>query len=137
MPRNENAPAAQERGRGQGKRQASAADAPSIAYAAPPDHDVPLGLQRSPYDSDGGALIGRDPRELTREEWSELRPARLVGLKAIRAKCLDCAHTGAEVRRCTAIACALWPLRMGSVPRGFRTAADHAEDRDDGVHDEN
>jgi hypothetical protein len=84
---------------------------------------VPLGLQRSPFASDGGELIGRDPNDITREEWKALRPVRMVGLRAMRAKCLDCAHTPGEVRRCVMLDCALWPFRMGSVPRGCRASA--------------
>src|SRR5258708_8012199 len=36
-------------------------------------------------------------------------------MKVIRAKCIDCsAGSEAEVRKCVAINCALWPYRMGS-----------------------
>lgn len=38
-------------------------------------------------------------------------------LKAIRAKCLDCCYDQtAEIRKCTAINCALWPFRAGVHP---------------------
>lgn len=39
---------------------------------------------------------------------------RLTRGQAIRAKCLDCCcgHS-AEVRKCTATDCPLWPYRMG------------------------
>jgi hypothetical protein len=41
-------------------------------------------------------------------------------LRVIRAKCLDCsAGMESEVRKCTAIGCALWPYRMATNP--FRT----------------
>jgi hypothetical protein len=46
----------------------------------------------------------------------------LVGQTSIpgptgRAKCLDCSGgNDAEVRKCTAVGCALWPLRMGLNP---------------------
>jgi hypothetical protein len=38
-------------------------------------------------------------------------------MSVIRAKCQDCsAGNLAEVRRCTAVGCALWPYRMGHNP---------------------
>ena len=37
-------------------------------------------------------------------------------MKAIRAYCLDCAGRPAEVRKCVAVDCALWPFRMGTNP---------------------
>ena len=80
-------------------------------------------LQVSPYSSDGGNLIGRDPRELNAEDWRQLRSDFPIGLRAIRAKCLDCVYTPAEVRRCVCVDCPLWPFRMGSVPKGYREAA--------------
>ena len=77
-------------------------------------------LQVSPYESDGGNLVGRDPRFICAKDWegSQLR----VGLKAIRAKCLDCAGVPGEVRKCVQTGCPLWPLRMGTVPKGFKLA---------------
>lgn len=63
----------------------------------------------------GGA--GVDPREIS--DWAEWDRQMLVGLKAIRAKCLDCAHTAGEIKKCPVEACPLWPLRMGTVPRAF------------------
>jgi hypothetical protein len=123
MRQQQRTPAAGQRGRGRGERHATAANIPSIAQDAAANHDVPLGLQQSPFASDGGALIGRDPRDLTQEELQALHPVRLVGLKAIREKCLDCAHAAAEVRKCTVVRCALWPLRMGEVPPGYRASS--------------
>ena len=84
-------------------------------------------LEPSPYDADGGHLIGRDPRTIT--DWSDYPGQRLVGLRAIRAKCLDCSHTQSEVRKCTAVSCPLWPLRMAAVPKGYRPPIDAAERR--------
>jgi len=38
-------------------------------------------------------------------------------IRAIRAKCVDCCGGyAAEVRKCTAIDCPLWPFRMGVNP---------------------
>lgn len=81
-------------------------------------------LETSPFSTDGGALIGRDPRTIPAEDWCG-RPL-VTGLSAIRAKCLDCAHNSAEVRKCVQTDCPLWPLRMGSVPKGMRKAAHEA-----------
>lgn len=75
-------------------------------------------LEQSPYDADGGNLIGRDPRKIT--DWTDYPGQHRVGLKAIRAKCIDCANTATEVRKCTAVSCPLWPLRMAAVPKGYR-----------------
>src|SRR6056297_1973809 len=55
-----------------------------------------LGLEPSPYANDEGKIIGRDPRELSAAEWQQLRQRLPVGLEAIRAKCMDCAHTPSE-----------------------------------------
>lgn len=81
-------------------------------------------LETSPFSTDGGALIGRDPRTITAEDWRG-RPL-VTGLAAVRAKCLDCAHNSTEVRKCIQTDCPLWPLRMGSVPKGLRKAAHEA-----------
>lgn len=79
-------------------------------------------LEPSCYEADDGNLIGRDPRKIAAEDWPHDLPL-LVGLKAIRAKCLDCAADNtAEVRKCTATTCPLWPLRTGAVPKGFKIA---------------
>lgn len=40
---------------------------------------------------------------------------RLTRKQAIREKCIDCSGGNkAEVRRCPATKCALWPYRMGA-----------------------
>jgi hypothetical protein len=77
-------------------------------------------LQVSPFASDCGQLIGRNPCDIPPEDW--LGNPLLVGLKAIRAKCIDCAFDAKEVRKCVVTDCALWPLRMGAVPRGLNLA---------------
>ena len=78
-------------------------------------------LQVSPFENDGGQMIGRDPRRIPTEDWRD-RPF-LSGLAAMRAKCLDCAFDPKEVRKCVQTECPLWPLRMGSVPKGYRLGA--------------
>jgi hypothetical protein len=63
-----------------------------------------------------GGEAGVDPRDLPRDLLAEAhRPAPL--LDAIREKCLDCSgYQPAEIARCTAVACSLWPYRMGTNP---------------------
>ncbi|SPJ31474.1 hypothetical protein TRM7615_05017 [Falsiruegeria mediterranea M17] len=78
-------------------------------------------LQTSPFAKDAGQWIGRDPRDVPSEDWSN--SSFLVGLAAIRAKCLDCAFNTKEIRKCVQTDCPLWPLRMGCVPKGYRKAA--------------
>lgn len=80
-------------------------------------------LEKSTSEYDGGMMIGRDPRKLTVEDFKQagvdLRPVA----EAVRAKCIDCcAGSIGEVRKCTAVQCPLWPLRMGVFPRALRKA---------------
>lgn len=78
-------------------------------------------LEVSPYETDNSALIGRDPRRINAEELEASGVDLRVGMKAIRAKCMDCCgENHSEVRKCTATGCPLWLLRMGSVPKGVR-----------------
>ena len=62
-------------------------------------------LEVSPYASDGGQLIGRDPRDIPAEDYVDR--LFLFGLQAIRAKCLDCALDPKEVRKLS------FPLKTG------------------------
>jgi hypothetical protein len=73
-------------------------------------------LEISPYQADEGELIGKHPSDV---------PSQILTLKfraqnpskAIREKCLDCCcGNAAEVRKCVAIDCPLWPFRMGTNP---------------------
>ena len=63
-----------------------------------------------------GEKVGRLPGFLGTEA------LRLLGhpespVAAIRAKCVDCSGGSmAEARKCTAINCPLWPMRMGVNP---------------------
>ena len=45
--------------------------------------------------------------------------------KAMRAFCLTCVVTGAEVRRCQERRCPLWPYRFGKNPRASRRTPNH------------
>lgn len=84
-------------------------------------------LEPSPWEADAGELIGRDPRQLTADEFREHLPDVAVGLKAMRAKCLDCCvGQPSEIRKCVSTDCALWPFRMGSYPPGLRVAKGQA-----------
>jgi hypothetical protein len=70
-----------------------------------------------PYPSERNELVGRDPRELSPADLAAAGIEAAPVLKIVRAKCLDCCGgSEKEVRLCMAIACPLWPLRMGSNP---------------------
>lgn len=65
----------------------------------------------------GGKPQGRDPRALGRDEIGLAGHEKSPILSVIRAKCLDCSgYQQSEVRKCTAVRCALWPYRMGANP---------------------
>jgi len=64
-----------------------------------------------------GALVGRDPREMTTEELAQLGHERISPMKALRLRCLDCcAGSPARVRLCESVTCPSWPFRMGRSP---------------------
>lgn len=79
-------------------------------------------------DSVEGVPVGRDPRRMDAVELEALGRPRISRGDAIRAKCIECAgNSPAEVRRCGAIDCALWPFRMGTDPyREKREMSDEA-----------
>jgi hypothetical protein len=73
-------------------------------------------LEISPYQADEGELIGKHPGDVPSEILS-LKFRAQNPLKAIREKCLDCCcENAAEVRKCVAVDCPLWPFRMGTNP---------------------
>lgn len=73
-------------------------------------------LEVSTYDSDGGNLIGKSPRSVSKPDLIALGHPH-APIKAIRAKCLDCCGgSEAEVRKCVSVTCPLWPMRMGRNP---------------------
>jgi hypothetical protein len=73
-------------------------------------------LEISPYQADGGELIGRHPGDVSPEKLS-LKFRAQNPLKAMRTKCIDCCcGDTSEVRKCVAVDCALWPYRMGTNP---------------------
>jgi hypothetical protein len=64
-----------------------------------------------------GERIGRDPRKMTQDQFQSIGHLQKPLLDVIRAKCLDCCcENQAEVRRCMAVPCALWPYRLGTNP---------------------
>ena len=82
--------------------------------------------QRAGYEPDGDHLIGRDPREMMREELEAIGHEPMSPMEAIRAKCLDCcAGSAYEVRCCVAMACPSWPFRTGKNP--WRAPASEAQ----------
>jgi hypothetical protein len=73
-------------------------------------------LEISAFQADEGELIGKHPSEVPAEILS-LNFRAQKPLKAIREKCLDCCcGNAAEVRKCVAVDCALWPYRMDTNP---------------------
>ena len=73
-------------------------------------------LEISPFQSDKGELIGKHPSDVSSPILS-LNFRAQNPLRAIREKCLDCCcGHAAEVRKCVAVDCALWPFRMGTNP---------------------
>lgn len=80
-------------------------------------------LEISPYEIDKGNSIGRDPRKLTGEDFAQAGVELHVPRKAIRLACLNCAGgQEAEVRKCVAVTCPLWGMRMGGLSRELRRA---------------
>ncbi len=60
-------------------------------------------------------LVGKNPLFLDGVQLEAAGIERTTPLKANRAHCIDCCGGNeAEVRRCVAVKCALWHLRMGT-----------------------
>lgn len=66
--------------------------------------------------AENGETEGVHPDTLGKDDFPEFTSVYRV----IRAKCLDCAHTESEVRKCVATDCPLWPFRMGRKPKALR-----------------
>lgn len=78
-------------------------------------------LEPSPFDADGGEIIGRDPKLIPLSAFSSAGVEILRPFKAIRARCIDCCGgSPTEVRKCVSIKCPLWPMRMGKLPAHLR-----------------
>lgn len=73
--------------------------------------------QKAVLEKRAGWDVGRDPRQVSRDELIAAGHKPMSPLKALRARCIDCcAAQPGEVRLCTAVACPSWPFRMGSNP---------------------
>ena len=71
--------------------------------------------QRALLEKRDGWDIGRDPRQVSRDELIAAGHKPMSPLRALRARCIDCcAAQPSEVRLCTAVACPSWPFRMGA-----------------------
>ena len=71
--------------------------------------------------------VGRNPLEIGHKELKKAGIEPCSPMEAIRARCIDCSNTAHEVARCTAVACPLWPFRMGASP--FRATRVMTEDQ--------
>ena len=82
-------------------------------------------IEPSPFAADERRLIGRDPRQLSPDDFAHAGAPLMLAKDAIRAKCLDCCSGSAgEVRKCVATSCPLWPFRVtGSLPKALKRAA--------------
>jgi hypothetical protein len=96
----------------------------TIFIVMPPERQ-PLLIPSTPR-CDRGRLVGADPRRLAPGQASAAGLTERSPMKAIRAYCLVCAGRPAEVRKCVAIHCPLWLLRMGRWPGRRRRAAERA-----------
>jgi hypothetical protein len=73
--------------------------------------------QKALLEKRDGWDVGRDPRQVSRDELIAAGHKPMSPLKALRARCIDCcADQPSEVRLCTAVACPSWPFRMGANP---------------------
>ena len=101
-------------------------------------------LDRSTYGSSTSPLIvrhadgsteGKNPQQLTPTELAAVGHTSQPIFKVIRAKCLDCSGgSRSEAAACTAVACALWPYRLGAnpfaKPRGRAyTGSEHSSEK--------
>ncbi len=63
-----------------------------------------------------GEMVGLDPRSAGKKLLQVLGHPESP-LRAIRAFCVECSGgNAAEARKCTAVTCPLWPMRMGKNP---------------------
>jgi hypothetical protein len=87
-------------------------------------------LEISPFQSDGGELIGKHPRDVPSEMLS-LKFRVQNPLKALRERCLDCCcGSASEVRKCVSVDCPSWPFRMSTNPFRKKRELSSAEKRE-------
>jgi hypothetical protein len=85
-----------------------------------------IGVEKMP----NGETQGLDPRKMPTILLEKIGHKKSPLLRIIQAKCLDCSHSASEVRKCTAVDCALWPYRMGENPfKPERSEAQREADR--------
>lgn len=73
-------------------------------------------LEPSPFESDGGNYVGKDPRKMGKATLGALGGPESP-IKAIRAYCIECSGDSvSEARKCVATECPLWRFRMGINP---------------------
>ena len=83
--------------------------------------------QKALFEKRGGRLVGRDPRQVSRAEFTAAGIEPASPLDALRSRCLDCTGDAPdEVRLCAAVACLAWPFRMGVNPWADEQVADAA-----------
>jgi hypothetical protein len=86
--------------------------------------------QKALLEKRDGWDVGRDPRQLSRDELIAAGHKPISPLKALRARCIDCKGGElSEVRRCAHLDCPAWPYRMGTNPWQASLSADVLEAR--------
>ena len=64
-----------------------------------------------------GHRIGRDPRQMKREELRAMGHVPTPVLAAIRSYCIDCSGgSPSEAAKCMVLSCPLWPFRTKANP---------------------
>lgn len=75
-------------------------------------------MNRAPYFEtlSTGEEVGKTPRSLSKSLLRALGHPESP-IRAIRRFCVECSGGNeAEARKCTAVVCPLWPMRMGHNP---------------------
>jgi hypothetical protein len=86
--------------------------------------------QKALLEKRDGWDVGRDPRQVSRDELIAAGHKPTSALNALRARCIDCkAGELSEVRRCAHLDCPAWPYRMGTNPWQSPISADVLEAR--------
>jgi hypothetical protein len=73
--------------------------------------------QKALLEKQAGRDVGKDPRNVSKEELEKAGHKPMSPTKALRLRCLDCCGGQPnEVRLCTSVKCPSWPWRMGKNP---------------------
>lgn len=90
-------------------------------------------LEDDTESSGGGEIayrIGKNPREISANEFHIAGLQAAPILAVIRAKCLDCCgEQPSEVRKCVDFACPNWPYRMGENPFRSQNISEQERER--------